>query len=156
MSLAYLGVGSNVGDRRAAIELAASELSRLPGTRLIRTSTLIETDPVGMSDTGKFLNGVFEIETSLAPQNLLAEMLKIESKAGRLPPGERIKWGPRTLDLDILLYDDLILSAPDLSIPHPHMHTRWFMLKPLCELAPAKTHPILKKTIAQLLASTSP
>ena len=151
MPIAYLGVGSNVGDRLASIQLAARELGKLPSTRVLRTSELIETEPVGMVDKGRFLNGVFEVETTLAPSDLLAGMLAIEAAAGRLPPGQRIKWGPRTLDLDILFYDDLVMKTEGLTIPHPFMHTRWFVLKPLAELIPHKQHPVLNVDIATLL-----
>jgi 2-amino-4-hydroxy-6-hydroxymethyldihydropteridine diphosphokinase len=156
MSIAYLGVGSNVGDRRAAIDLACSQLALLPNTRVLRVSGLIETEPVGMADKGRFLNGAIEVETSLTPGALLAALLAIEEKAGRLPPGQRIKWGPRTLDLDILLFDDIVLKAEGLTIPHPHMHMRWFVLKPLAELVPDKHHPLLHKTMAELLAGVKP
>ena len=99
----------------------------------------------------KYLNAAAEIETQLDPYDLLDELAKIEASAGRTPLDKRIKWGPRTLDLDILLYDERVISSDELVVPHPMMHDRWFVLRPLADIAPSVVHPTLEMTIADLL-----
>ena len=147
----FIGIGANLGDRAANIELARRALSQLPQTRLVRFSKVYETEPVGPMPQEKYLNAAAEIETQLDPHELLNQLQAIEASAGRTPVGERIKWGPRPLDLDILLYDQRVISSDKLAVPHPLMHERWFVLKPLAEIAPEATHPTLEMTVAQLL-----
>jgi 2-amino-4-hydroxy-6-hydroxymethyldihydropteridine diphosphokinase len=146
---AYVGLGSNLGDRAAYLLLGLSALSRLPKTHLLRLSPVYETDPVGPPQP-PYLNMVAELETELSPTGLLAEMLRIEKALGR---ERRERWGPRTLDLDLLLYGDLVLEEEGLSVPHPRLHERAFVLVPLLDLLPEGRHPLLGQSFAELLAS---
>ncbi|MBE5870162.1 MAG: 2-amino-4-hydroxy-6-hydroxymethyldihydropteridine diphosphokinase [Lachnospiraceae bacterium] len=143
----YIALGSNMGDRRRTILTAVEALEKDDDFRKIRTSSLIETKPYGGVEQDDFLNGVLEAQTILTPQELLDRLHFYEAKAGRK---RAVHWGPRTLDLDILFYDDLILSEEDLIIPHPDMGNREFVLKPLLELAPCLRHPVYQKTTQQL------
>jgi len=151
MVRAFIGIGSNVGDRRAHLEHARQSLAALPQTRLVAFSSIHETAPVGPVEQGDYLNAAAEVETSLAPAALLAELQKIEAGTGRTPEGKRVKWGPRTLDLDILLYGDLEIAPGPPVVPHPHMHERTFVLGPLAELDKSVVHPKLKLTVAEML-----
>ncbi len=144
----YVAIGSNVGDRRRNIELALRLLHELTATVVAHQSPLIETDPVGGPPQDPFLNGVIELQTALDPLTLLTTLKGIERNIGRKPGGER--WGPRVLDLDILLYEQLVLNTGDLIIPHPRMHERNFVLEPMMEIAPTAYHPVLKKTIREI------
>jgi 2-amino-4-hydroxy-6-hydroxymethyldihydropteridine diphosphokinase len=146
---AYVGLGSNLGDRAAHLLLGLSALSRLPKTHLLRLSPVYETEPVGPPQP-PYLNMVAELETELSPKGLLAEMLRIEKALGR---ERRERWGPRTLDLDLLLYGDLVLEEAGLSVPHPRLHERVFVLVPLLDLLPEGRHPLLGQSFAELLAS---
>ncbi|MDE0803571.1 MAG: 2-amino-4-hydroxy-6-hydroxymethyldihydropteridine diphosphokinase [Acidimicrobiales bacterium] len=128
MTRAFLGLGSNVGDRESHLRNA---LASLPG--LVATSDLYETDPVGGPDQGRFLNLVAQIDTDLGPHDLLGVCHRIESAAGRV---RDVRWGPRTLDVDILWIDGVTIDTPDLTIPHPRMWERRFVLEPLAELDP--------------------
>ena len=150
MGRAFIGIGSNEGDRLAHISRAAAALGRLPGSRLVQMATIIETEPVGGPAQDSYLNTAVELETSLAPAALLQALQAIEAAQGRRRTGER--WGPRPIDLDILLYDAQVLAGPDLIIPHPCLHERRFALEPLAELAPELAHPVLRQPIAALLA----
>lgn len=144
----YLSVGSNLGDRQKYIEGAVHALETHPQMRGVRVSELIETAPYGNTDQGDFLNGAIELETLLAPENLLEALHDMENAAGR----ERsVHWGPRTLDLDILFYDSLVYESETLTIPHADMKNRDFVLRPLSTLAPGYRHPVLDKTVAVLL-----
>lgn len=147
MALAYIGLGSNLGDREGHLNEAVRRLRQLPGTTVLRVSRFHETDPIGGPVQGKFLNAALALETTLSPQPLLAELQRIETALGRT---REVHWGPRTIDLDILLYDDLVLDTPTLRVPHPLMHKRLFVLAPLAEIAPEAMHPVLRKSVGQL------
>jgi len=144
----FIGLGSNLGDRVEHLNFAISELSRLRGCEVLKVSNFIGTAPYGYKEQGDFLNGCLEMETLMTPHELLAALQQIENKRGRI---RDVRWGPRTLDLDIILYDDIVISDETLHIPHAEMHIRDFVLTPLCEIAPDKLHPILMKTTAELL-----
>lgn len=146
---AYIGLGSNMGDKKGYLDQAVKALNETRGCRVEKVSSYLVTEPYGGVEQDDFLNACLILKTFLPPQELLERLHEIEQAAHR----ERvIHWGPRTLDLDILLYDDEILETEDLVIPHVEMHLREFVLKPLSEIAPNKRHPIYQKTIAQLAA----
>ncbi len=147
MAVVYISVGSNLGDREANCRIALEKLNS-EGIIVKKASSMYETEPWGFKDQPKFINMVIEVETELRPEELLMTLKGIEKKMGRK---ETIKWGPRIIDLDILFYNDKIINQDELKIPHPHMHERDFVLVPLSEIAPNKTHPILKKTIKELM-----
>jgi 2-amino-4-hydroxy-6-hydroxymethyldihydropteridine diphosphokinase len=147
MERVFLGLGSNIGDRIATIQKAKEMISSLPGVSVISSSSLYETEPVGISDQPMFINAVLEIETDLSPEELFFKLKDIEANLGRT---ETIRWGPRVIDIDILLFGDMIFEERDLTIPHPEMTKRGFVLVPLCEIAPEIKHPRLKKTIKEL------
>ena len=145
---AYLGLGSNLGDKKKYLDDAVKALDSLPGCHVEKVSSYLVTEPYGGVEQDDFLNACLCLKTMLEPEELLEKMHEIEQAAHR----ERIiRWGPRTLDLDILLYDDLVMDSDDLVIPHVEMHLREFVLKPLAEIAPNRRHPILLKTTQQLL-----
>lgn len=143
----YLGVGSNMGDKKEHIDAAIEALSSDPMIRFGKCSSLIVTKPYGGVEQDDFLNGAVEIDTLYTPEELLDKLHEIEASRERT---REIHWGPRTLDLDILLYDDLILHTPDLIIPHADMHNRDFVLTPLKEIAPYALHPVFEKRIISL------
>lgn len=147
---AYISFGSNMGDRNAHIQNAIAALNRTDGScRVVKVSSLIETKPYGPVEQEDFLNGCLQLETTLTPQELLKLLNGIEADEGR----ERlVHWGPRTLDLDIVFYDDIRLFEDNLIIPHIDMQNRMFVLKPLYEIAPYYMHPVLNKPVIQLLA----
>ena len=131
---AYVGVGANLGDRRTTIERAVALLRAAPDVEVLAVSSLRETDPVGFEEQPRFLNGAIELETTLAPRELLDVLLRVERDLGRTREGPR--FGPRTIDLDLLVYGDERLEEPGLRVPHPRLHERQFALEPLAELAP--------------------
>lgn len=132
-SIAVIGLGANMGGPRAQLEAAVTELARLPGTRLLKRSSYYRTAPMGKTDQPDFVNAAALIETALAPRALLEALLDIEHRHGRV----RLEVnGPRTLDLDLLLYGEAVIAEPGLSVPHPRMHERRFALEPLLELDP--------------------
>jgi 2-amino-4-hydroxy-6-hydroxymethyldihydropteridine diphosphokinase len=151
LKTAYIGLGSNLGDRAENLRQAIAHLAA-PDLRVGRASSVYETEPRDVPDQPWFLNQVVEIETSLFPRQLLARMLKIERDMGR----QRIAGkGPRTIDLDILLYGRAVVTAPDLEIPHPRMPERRFVLEPLAELSPDLRHPQTKRTIQEMLSKVA-
>jgi 2-amino-4-hydroxy-6-hydroxymethyldihydropteridine diphosphokinase len=132
MATCYLGIGSNLGDRTKFIRFAIKKINSLKGTKIIKVSKIIETEPVGGSrDQGEFLNAALKIKTNLSPSLLLKKLKKIEKELGRK---KSVRWGPRTIDLDILFYGDKIINRKDLKIPHPKMFERDFVIKPLLEI----------------------
>ena len=135
---AFIALGSNLGEREAMIRLALDDLARLPGTMLVRASSLYDTEPVGEADQPNFLNAVAQIDTEMTARQLLWNLQLIEKRLGRV---RSQKWGPRTIDLDLLLYGNLIVEEPDLRVPHPELTRRSFVLVPLLELDPLLTHP---------------
>lgn len=139
MTIAHVGIGSNLGDSRRVVATAVDALAALPSTRVLRGSAHYATPPWGRVDQPPFINAVVEIDTGLSAQQLLAALLGVERAAGRVRDGSR--WGPRVLDLDLLLYGDAIVSEPGLSVPHPHLAQRAFVLLPLAELAPDREVP---------------
>lgn len=142
----YVGVGSNMGERQAWIDMAAEALRSDGNNRDFRSAQVIETEPYGYLEQDKFLNTVFTFETLYEPEELLLRMQEIEKEAHR---ERKIHWGPRTLDLDLLLYDNRITESPVLTIPHPEMTKRLFVLIPLCELNPHGVHPLYRKRFAE-------
>jgi 3-oxoacyl-[acyl-carrier protein] reductase len=147
-STCFIGLGSNLGDRQAALDQALAALQEHERISVVQVSTYYETDPVGgPPDAPLFLNAVVEIETDLEPRQLLAVLMDIERRLGRVR-GKKNE--PRTIDLDLLLYDDLIADEPDLTIPHPRMHERGFVLEPIAEIAPDLVHPVLGDTMQDL------
>lgn len=147
MAIAYIGIGSNLGNRQENC-LHAIELLEEKGIIVKKRSFMHETEPWGVKDQPRFINMTIEIETGLEPKEFLRILKNVERELGR---EKSFKWGPRSIDLDILLFDDLVLKEDDLEIPHPFMHERDFVLKPLCEIAPDRIHPVLKKKICDLV-----
>lgn len=147
---AHIALGSNLGDREATIRRAVATLDEHDGVDVLRLSSIRETEPVGSRDQGPYLNAVVEVRTSLSARALLEMCLTIEAAHGR--DRRRIeRWGPRTIDLDLLLYGDAVIDEPGLHVPHPRLQERLFVLEPLAELIPTQTHPLLDRTIQSLL-----
>ena len=147
MTIVHIGIGSNLGNREENCKKAIGLLLE-KGITVTRMSSMIETEPWGVTDQQKFINTAVEAHTDMGPEELLATLKKIEFAMGRLPSA---KWGPRLVDLDILFYDDLVINTDNLEIPHPYIKDRDFVLKPLAEIAPEKMHPVLKKSVRELL-----
>ncbi|MGV8905248.1 MAG: 2-amino-4-hydroxy-6-hydroxymethyldihydropteridine diphosphokinase [Acetobacterium sp.] len=144
---AFVGFGTNMGDKLKNIEAAIASLKTTDGLIIVNQSTIIETEPWGYEDQDVFLNGVLEIKTYLPPCELMTRLLAIEEEMKR----ERtIHWGPRTLDLDIIFYDDLISDDPQVILPHPRAHERGFVMKPMTEIAPYFIHPVLRKNMIEI------
>lgn len=156
-SIACIGLGSNLGDRMAYLQAAVRALGRLG--KILAVSSVYETAPVGLEEQPAFLNAAVQLSTMLAPEALLLELLAIERSQGRDRSQaidasllrETLRGGPRTLDLDLLLYEDRILATPQLILPHPALHQRRFVLAPLAEIAPTLRHPVLDRALQQLL-----
>ena len=146
---AYIALGSNMGDKKKYLEDALTEIKKNKEIRLLSTASFLETEPYGGVEQDNFLNSVCCLETLLSPQGLLDELHRIEQLAGRK---REIHWGPRTLDLDIIYYEDRIMATDTLVIPHPDMENRVFVLKPLGEIAPYYRHPVTGRTTLQMLA----
>ena len=147
MATVYLGVGSNLGDRQANIDRAIALLKEHEDIEVLAVSSFIESDPEGGPPQGPYLNGALRLKTDLLPLDLLSQLKMVERRLGRQKGAPN---SPRPIDLDILLYDDRILREPNLTVPHPHLHERGFVLEPLAQLAPELVHPVLHETIAVL------
>ncbi len=145
--IAYIGLGSNMGDSKDLLSRAIGMLAE--AVRVTKVSSLYRTEPVGFREQEDFLNAVAEIETDRSPESLLDLCRSVEDRLGRR---RSVRWGPRTVDLDILLYGDRAVNSPELVIPHSRMAERKFVLAPLAEIAPGAVHPLLKRTAGDLLA----
>ncbi|WDC83694.1 2-amino-4-hydroxy-6-hydroxymethyldihydropteridine diphosphokinase [Caloramator sp. mosi_1] len=148
MNRVFIAFGSNIGDRYETVS-KAFELIEKNDMKIIKKSEIYETEPYGYKEQPPFINGVILVETELTCRETLERLLDIEKKLGR----ERIiRWGPRTIDLDIIFFNDDIYSEEDLKVPHPDMHNREFVLKPLCDIDPDYVHPIINKSVRELYA----
>lgn len=145
----FLGLGSNQGDRDLYILRAIAEIGKLPSSRITAVSSFYDTEAVGPVQQPDFLNAAIRLETPLPPEELLRELKRIETGLGRTGG---VRWGPRRIDLDILLYGDLVMDTPELTIPHPRLHERRFVLEPLVEIASETVHPVMGQAVSQLLA----
>jgi 2-amino-4-hydroxy-6-hydroxymethyldihydropteridine diphosphokinase len=146
----HISVGSNLGDKLARCRWGIAQVAALPETRLLAQSPFYRTAPVDYLEQDWFVNAAIKVATDLKPQSLLAALQEIQREAGRTT--DKIRFGPRLLDLDILLYDDLVIDLPGLILPHARMHKRHFVLKPLCDIDPKVLHPVLGQPMDRLLA----
>jgi 2-amino-4-hydroxy-6-hydroxymethyldihydropteridine diphosphokinase len=149
----YVGCGANLGDRKRTIERAIALLAKVPGIRVVRISSLYQTEPVGGPSQPLFLNCVLKLKVALSPRRLLSVLKDIERSLGRR---KGLRWGPRSIDLDILAFGNRRISSKRLVIPHPRYHSRRFVLVPFCELAPSFVHPIIRKNNTSLLRRLTP
>jgi 2-amino-4-hydroxy-6-hydroxymethyldihydropteridine diphosphokinase len=148
--VAYIGLGANLGNPRRQLAEALTRLADAEEIELVRVSSFYLNPPLGPPDQPWYVNAVAQVRTRLDPEELLRVLHRIEQEAGRV---RRERWGPRVIDLDLLLYNGVILTGPDVRLPHPEMHRRAFVLMPLAEIAPKAWHPVLEKTAAELLAA---
>ena len=146
--IAYIGIGSNLGDKLHQCEKAISEILKIDRHKLLAKSSLFKTQPIGYTSQDWFVNGVIKIETDLDALELFRTLRAIESRLGRT---KTFRWGPRTIDLDILFFDDIEIHTEELQIPHPQIQNRQFVLIPLAEIDRHLIHPVLKKTIQEIL-----
>ncbi len=151
MSISYISFGANMGDRKGNIEAAYKAIAKQNVGTVLRTSPFYETEPVNCTYQQKFINSVAEIMTDLSPSALLLALRKIETDGGRLRTND--KNAPRTIDIDILLYDYIVINSKDLTIPHPEIEKRLFILRPLSDIRPDLLHPVLQKQISEILES---
>lgn len=151
MALVYLSIGSNLGDRKALIRQALSSLST--AGRLVGVSRPYHTKPYGVQNQPDFINMAAALQTGLDPEALLDVLQRVEEESGRV---RKERWGSRTLDLDILFYDNLVMTTSRLVIPHYDLHNRWFVLKPLSDICPLHIHPVLKTSVTDMLLALRP
>jgi 2-amino-4-hydroxy-6-hydroxymethyldihydropteridine diphosphokinase len=147
--VAYVGLGANVGEPRRQLIEALARLTATEEVEVVKVSSFYLNPPLGPPDQPWFVNAVAQLRTRLTPEELLRVLHRVEQDLGRV---RRERWGPRLIDLDLLLYNGVILSGPDLCLPHPEMHRRPFVLVPLAQIAPQAWHPAFEKTVAELLA----
>jgi 2-amino-4-hydroxy-6-hydroxymethyldihydropteridine diphosphokinase len=146
---AYIALGSNTGDRELNLLRAVAEIGKLPASRVTGLSPFYETSPVGVTDQPPFVNAVLRLSTGFSSRELLNRLQHIEDMVfGRI---RTVRWGARNIDLDLLLFGDEVVEAEGLTVPHPRMAERRFVLRPLCNIAPDLVHPVLKKTVTELL-----
>ena len=150
MPRAWVGIGSNMGDRLEYVRRALGAMAALPDTELMAVSSLYDTVPVGATGQPRFLNAVAELSTGVRPAELLRQLLAIEALHGRV---RDVVWGPRTLDLDLLVYDDVEMETPELTLPHPRARGRAFVLVPLAEVAPDLRFPGERATVSEMMTS---
>lgn len=150
-SIAFLALGSNMGDRELNLLRAMAEIGRIPDVRITALSGFYDTEPVSPVPQDSFINAVLRCEVSMGPYQLLDELQRIETEVFRRK--RDVPQGPRTMDLDILFFDDLVISDDRLTIPHPRLHQRRFVLVPLCEISPDLIHPLLRGSVSEILAS---
>jgi 2-amino-4-hydroxy-6-hydroxymethyldihydropteridine diphosphokinase len=148
MKTAYIGMGTNLGDRRRNCTQAIDLIGQIPACRIERLSGWYLTEPVGVEGQAEYMNGVLSLKTALSAPRLLESLLGIEAVMGRV---RHERWEPRIIDLDLLLFGQEIIDLPDLKVPHPRMHLRRFVLVPLVQIAPDMIHPLMESTMAQLL-----
>jgi 2-amino-4-hydroxy-6-hydroxymethyldihydropteridine diphosphokinase len=151
MTKAFIGLGSNLGEREVHVRRAVGELGKIPRTNFVRVSSVYDTDPVGDVQQPRFLNAVAWVESDLTAGELLWNLLLIEQRLGRVRTKAR-RWGPRTIDLDLLFFGNEVADEPGLTLPHPEVQNRAFVLAPLAELDPEFLHPILGESVKRLLA----
>ncbi|MFW6080453.1 MAG: 2-amino-4-hydroxy-6-hydroxymethyldihydropteridine diphosphokinase [Desulfosalsimonas sp.] len=149
----YIAVGANLGDRIAGCTRGVERLCQSPAIKVIEHSPYYYSAPVGFTDQPWFVNAVFQASTSLEPLTLLKRLKKAEAEAGRQQGG--IRFGPRVVDLDLIFYDEKIIQTPWLTVPHPRMHERAFVLRPLCDIAPDLIHPVFNRNVSDLLADNA-
>lgn len=147
----FLALGTNLGDKEANMHLALENINERVG-KLIACSVFFSTEPVDFISENSFLNAVCEIETNLSPLEVLEYTQVVEREMGRMSKSYNREYKDRIIDIDVLLYDDLVVEYPQLIIPHPEMHKRAFVLQPLAEIAPNAVHPVLEKTVSELLS----
>lgn len=153
MARAHIGFGGNEGEVEDNLRSALKAIQGLPQTRIVRVSSLYRTTPEGVLDQADFVNGVLEVDTGLEPLGLLQALLRIEASLGRT---RVVRWGPRTVDLDLLLWEGCALDTPELTLPHPRMHERAFVLVPFTEIRPDAVHPGSGRAVRELLAALGP
>ena len=146
---AFIGAGANLGEPVRQLRQAQEQLEKASGVKFLAASSFYRTQPVGPVEQPPFINAVFSLEPEIGPHDLLSLLLDIEQKMGRV---RKERWGPRVIDLDLIFYGEEVINEQGIKVPHPRLHERRFVLAPLAEIAPGFVHPVLKKTVSELLA----